>query len=80
MAGSYDHIAPPDGSWELIENMGDAYECVEELLWLVLSQIGNERAKHLIAHEYYPMYRLEKAPDEAFKEMRRRMENEDDDS
>ena len=39
MAGSYDHVM--DG-WSLIENMGDAYEAVEELLWLVQSEIGTE--------------------------------------
>jgi hypothetical protein len=47
MAGSYGHVRPVSrpsspgddphmGSWSLIENMGDAYECVEQLLWLTL--------------------------------------------
>lgn len=36
MAGSYDHVNPDEnGAWSLIENMGDAHECVEQLLFLV---------------------------------------------
>ena len=36
MAGSYGHVNPTTGGkWSLIEDMGDAYECVEELLYLV---------------------------------------------
>ena len=35
MAGSYDHVMRGQGGWSLIENMGDAYECVEELLFII---------------------------------------------
>ncbi len=40
MAGSYEHLKSlgPEldgGGWSLIENMGDAHECVEELFYLV---------------------------------------------
>lgn len=52
MAGSLGHIL---GGWSLVENMGDAYETCEELLWLVLNEIGEEKAKKLIMEKYYPM-------------------------
>jgi hypothetical protein len=48
MAGSYHHLLPgqDDGpGWSMIENMGDAWECVEELFWLVESQIGRDNAE-----------------------------------
>ena len=64
MAGSYDHIM--DG-WSLIENMGDAYEAVEELMWLVQSQIGTEKARELLAKEFYPMKRKAKSKDAALR-------------
>lgn len=42
MAGSYRHLDPTNnGHWSLIENMGDAYEAVEELLFLVRC-LGND--------------------------------------
>ena len=35
MAGSYGHVDPQnDGAWSLIENMRDAHECAEELLFI----------------------------------------------
>lgn len=58
MAGSYDHVM--DG-WSLIENMGDAHEAVEELLWLVQSQIGTEKACKALNEQFYPMKRGEVA-------------------
>ena len=60
MAGSYKHCL---NGWSLIENMGDAYEAVEELLWLVQSQIGEERAKMILDEEFNPMCRGEKPKD-----------------
>lgn len=40
MAGSYNHVDPDnEGGWSLIENMGDAAECVEELLFLVRAHL-----------------------------------------
>jgi hypothetical protein len=66
MAGSYSMVSK---KWSLIENMGDAYEAVEELLWLVQSQIGTEEAKRLLAEEYYPMARGEKPKDAALIEV-----------
>ena len=37
MAGSYNHIVDNDGNFKFdsIENMGDAYECIEECFWLI---------------------------------------------
>ena len=63
MAGSYEHAL---GGWSLIENMGDAYETVEELLWLVQEEIGTERARQLLLTKYYPMCRGEIEKDEVF--------------
>jgi hypothetical protein len=62
MAGSYEHILH---GWSLIENMGDAYEAVEELMWLVQSQIGETKAKQLLAKKFYPMYN-NKHPKDSF--------------
>ncbi len=62
MAGSYNMARK---AWSLIENMGDANEAVEELLWLVQSQIGTKEAKRLLDKEYYPMLRGEKPKDAA---------------
>lgn len=45
MAGSYNHLI---GGWSMIENMGDARECVEELFWLVESQIGRPAAEIML--------------------------------
>lgn len=66
MAGSYDHVKY---GWSLVENMGDAHETVEELLWLVLREIGDTRARELLDTEYYPMVRGEKPRDWAFVEV-----------
>lgn len=67
MAGSYGHVAPPNGAWSLGgENLGDAAETVEQLLWLVLRVIGHSRAVQLINDEFYPMCRRECPPDNAF--------------
>lgn len=67
MAGSYEHLIPTedsDGGWSLIENMGDAYECVEELFWLVERGIGREKALQLLEREFYPQSREEAEKDE----------------
>ena len=61
MAGSYNHLC---GGWSLIENMGDANEATEELLWLVQRGIGDAEACRLLHTEFYPMKRGERAPDE----------------
>lgn len=70
MAGSYDHILH---GWSLIENMGDAAEAVEELMWLVQSQIGTKNAKKLLISKFYPMYRGEMKPDTAMKQVEKLM-------
>lgn len=67
MAGSYEHVL---GGWALIENMGDAYEAVEELMWLVESQIGQEKALKLLDKYYYPMCRGEIKEDKSFINVR----------
>ena len=66
MAGSYNHIL---SGWSLIENMGDAAEAVDELMWLIESQIGTPRAKQLLDDYYYPMLRGEKEPDNAMSKV-----------
>lgn len=65
MAGSYSHVSGEDGGWSLIENMGDAHECVEELLWLVHRAIGDHGARQLLDAEFYPMKRGERSKDDA---------------
>lgn len=74
MAGSYGHLRR--GGWELIENMGDAHECVEELWWLVERAIGQKEARRLLDAEYYPMCRAETPQDKHFKKVRKGMKGE----
>ena len=76
MAGSYRHLLPQsdnDPGWSLIENMGDAYECVEELFWLVERAIGREEAIRLLESEFYPMARREMPKDEAMRFVEQQM-------
>ena len=62
MAGGYGHVDPEDsGSWALIENMGDAYECVEELLYLVRCLANSEEIKELLK-AFYSFKRGESDP------------------
>ncbi len=63
MAGSYGHVA---SGWSLIENMGDAYECVEELMFIIQSTLTEEQVNDLLQKRYYPMVRGELAPDAVF--------------
>ncbi len=70
MAGSYDHVM--DG-WSLIENMGDAYEAVEELLWLVQEEIGTKKACKLLNSKFYPMARGELKKDKTMLDVEERM-------
>ena len=75
MAGSYEHLLPSednDSGWSMIENMGDAHECVEELFWLVESQIGRESA--IIALDrFYGMKRRDFPRDGAIKFVEQQM-------
>ena len=71
MAGSYEHLL---GGCSLIEHMGDAHEAVEQLLWLVQREIGQEKAKQLLNDVYYPMVRGEAEHDEHLAEVMRLME------
>lgn len=71
MAGSYNHLK---SGWSLIENLGDAYEAVEELLWLIESEIGEKKAKRLLDEQYYPMCRGEKPKNGAYKRVQEMME------
>ncbi len=57
----------------MIENMGDAYESTEELLWLVQRAIGTKEAKRLLDAEFYPMQRGEMKPDEAMRYVEKQM-------
>jgi hypothetical protein len=70
MAGSYSHLKH---GWSMIENMGDAHECVEELLWLVERGIGRDAAKKLLDEEFYRMERREIPSDEHMKYVKDRM-------
>lgn len=73
MAGSYQHVL--DG-WDLVENMGDAYETVEQLFWLVERGIGRETAEALLHDEFYPMERGERQPDVHLEFVRSKMETD----
>ena len=70
MAGSYEHVLK---GWSLIENMGDAYEAVEELMWLIQSEIGTKTAINLLDSKYYPMVRGELKSDKALKSVEKMM-------
>lgn len=61
MAGSYNHLK---NGWSMIENLGDAHECVEELFWLVERAVGRAEAQRLLREEFYPMQRGERPKDE----------------
>jgi hypothetical protein len=63
MAGSLQHVL--DG-WSLIENMGDAQEAVHELMYLVLSEIGEEKALNILDEKYYPICRGNIDKDDVF--------------
>lgn len=92
MAGSYGHLMGSDPepriepSWSMIENMGDAYECVEQLLWLVLyfaatctthGTVGEAHTTITAAIDdvYYPMVRGERPADAALLTVRKVMED-----
>jgi len=47
----------------MIEDMGDAQECVEELFWLVERAIGREEARRLLREEFDRMKRGERPND-----------------
>lgn len=66
MAGSYNHVR---NGWSLIENMGDAYETVEELLYLVQSEIGTEKAHKLLKEKFYPMANGKIKPDRHYEKV-----------
>lgn len=66
MAGSYEHVLH---GWSMIGNMGDAAEAVEELMWLIDSQIGEKRAIELLETRFYPMVRREVPKDDSFKKV-----------
>jgi len=73
MAGSYNHIRGKDGGWSLIENMGDAHEAVEELLWLIESVMTPREAKRRLK-TFHKMHHREMKPDKAFITIRKRMD------
>ena len=64
MAGSYGHVDPEgdDGAWSLIENMGDAYECVEELLFIARCY-GHSKKIEKALKRFYEFSRGDKKPD-----------------
>lgn len=70
MAGSLNHIL---GGWSLNENMGDAYETCEELLYVVLCEVGEKKARELIEKKFYPMSNGQKKKDKAFLKTKKLM-------
>ena len=67
MAGSLNHMITPNGefSFELIENMGDAYEACHEMFGLVRHLTGNDQERIDAAlDEYYQRCRGEKSWEE----------------
>lgn len=80
MAGSLKHLYDPNwepsddptdssGGWSLIENMGDAYECVEELLYLILAHLDNNEM-HMAIEQFYRYERGELDPKKEAEEGR----------
>lgn len=63
MAGSYEHVRH---GWSSIENMGDAAEAVEELLYLV-SCFGDERDIQEALAEFYKFKRGEANPSRLYE-------------
>ena len=71
MAGSYLNASNSFG--HAVENAGDASETIEEMMWLIRSQIGHNKALNLLIDYFYPMSRGEMEPDEAFVETQKLM-------
>lgn len=46
-----------EGAWSLIENMGDAAECVEEMLFIILMSMPSRQAEAILAKYWRPMKR-----------------------
>ena len=63
MAGSYMHAYNSFGN--AVETGGDAVETLEEVMWLILGEIGHEKAVKLLHEKFYPMARGEMEPDAA---------------
>lgn len=61
MAGSYQTARE---GWSLIENMGDAYEAVEEMLFLILSYLDSQEIEDALTY-FYQYANGESAPDES---------------
>lgn len=56
MAGSYGHCCKDDGSFwfDLIENLGDAYEACEQMHWMINHLTnGDQRLIKLTVEAYY---------------------------
>ena len=72
MAGSYEAAL-----WHpsLLENMGDAGEAIEQMLWLILRGVGHEEAVRLINEEWGPMVRGERPMDEHLFRLATRLTN-----
>ena len=67
MAGSYDMAHK---NVYLLENMGDAGEAIEEMLWLIGRHIGHDKALQSLNEEYYPMVRGEMETDVHYRVVR----------
>lgn len=74
MAGSYKMAK--EAPLLLLENLGDAFEAIEEMLWLIEHGIGTDEATRLLDEEYYPMCRGEKPRDQPFINVLKIMQEE----
>jgi len=70
MAGSFRHIL---NGWSMIENMGDAHEAVQELMYVILSEVGEKRANKILNKQFYPIIRGDVQPDKPFDKVQRLM-------
>lgn len=60
MAGSYHHVH--DHGFSLIENMRDAYQCVEELYYLVRALAADDKEVEYALDQFYKFKRGEAVP------------------
>ena len=64
MAGSFNHLL---NGMDMIENMGDAAEAFEQLMWVIQRTLGTEKTVELLNSEFYPMVRGDLKQDDAYR-------------
>ena len=65
MAGSYEHL---DNGIEMIENLGDAYECIEELYYII-HVLGNDADIKKALHRLNCLERKENLNDSPYSKV-----------